>query len=84
MTLPISGAISHSTIMAEFGKTELLGQVPIVMGVRSGGDNGEPAATDEESVAGKVFKDMAKNVIKQVALRNQSQDPTEMVKITTQ
>jgi ATP-binding protein involved in chromosome partitioning len=70
--------------LAEFGKTELLGQVPIIMSVRSGGDNGKPVASDDDSAAGKVFKDMAKNVIKQVALRNQSQDPTEMVKITTQ
>lgn len=40
-----------------------LGAVPIVMGVREGGDNGKPAAMDENSIIGKQFAEIAKKVM---------------------
>lgn len=70
--------------LAEFGKTKLLGQIPIVMGVRTGGDNGKPVVTEDNNVAADAFREIAQNVISQVAVRNQTQEPTEIVKITTQ
>ncbi|MCB0651744.1 MAG: Mrp/NBP35 family ATP-binding protein [Saprospiraceae bacterium] len=70
--------------LAEFGKTKLLGQVPIVMGVRTGGDNGKPVVMENNNPAAEAFKLIAQNVVDQVAWRNKTQDPTEMVKITTQ
>lgn len=40
-----------------------LGAVPIVMGVREGGDKGKPAAMDENSIVGKQFAEIAKKVM---------------------
>jgi len=60
----------------------LLGQVPIVQGIREGGDSGNPPAVDEQSPIGKVFAQIAANVIREVDLRNESMDPTKKVKVS--
>ncbi|KAA3639041.1 MAG: DUF59 domain-containing protein [Bacteroidetes bacterium] len=70
--------------LAEYGKTELLGQIPIVMGVRTGGDNGKPVVLNDGNPASDAFKVIAQNVINRIAWRHQNLDPTERVKITTQ
>lgn len=41
-----------------------LGHVPIVMSVREGGDEGKPAAMDENSIVGKLFADIAQKLMK--------------------
>lgn len=68
--------------LAENMGLPVLGQVPIVMGIREGGDSGTPAALDENSVVGKVFTEIAANVIRQVEFRNANFDPTQKVKVT--
>ncbi|HZL11504.1 MAG TPA: Mrp/NBP35 family ATP-binding protein [Prolixibacteraceae bacterium] len=60
----------------------LLGQVPIVQGIREGSDSGNPPAFDENSPAGIVFAEMAANVIREVENRNLSMDPTTKVKVS--
>jgi len=60
----------------------LLGQIPIVMGIREGGDNGLPAACDEGSPIGKAFEQMAGEVITQLEHRNIFFKPTEKVKVS--
>ena len=62
----------------------LLGQIPIVMGIREGGDNGTPAACDESSITGKSFKDLAAIVIEKLAFRNRHLKPTERVRVKKQ
>lgn len=42
---------------------QFLGAVPIVMGIREGGDNGRPAAMDENSIIGKQFAEIARKVM---------------------
>ena len=68
--------------MAEKLELPMLGQVPIVMGIREGGDSGNPVAFDENSVIGKVFTEIAANVIREVEFRNESMDPTKKVKVS--
>jgi len=58
-----------------------LGQIPIVQSIREGGDNGEPAALDENSITGKAFKDLAASVITALEERNKTIDPTKKVEI---
>ena len=58
-----------------------LGQIPIVQSIREGGDNGEPAALDENSITGKAFKDLAASVITSLDERNKTMDPTKKVEI---
>jgi len=60
---------------------KFLGQIPIVQSIREGGDNGEPAALDENSITGKAFKDLAANVITALDERNKTMDPTKKVEI---
>jgi ATP-binding protein involved in chromosome partitioning len=63
-------------------KVPLLGQIPLVQGIREGGDNGHPVAIDENSPSGKAFMELARETVRQVAIRNASADPTEIVQIS--
>ena len=40
-----------------------LGAVPIVMSIREGGDNGEPAALHDNTIIGQQFAEIAKKVM---------------------
>jgi len=59
----------------------LLGQIPLVQGIREGGDEGKPVANDENSAMGRAFLDLAANTIRQVEQRNALHDPTKKVKV---
>ena len=49
--------------LAEKMNVPLLGQIPLITKIREGGDAGLPAALNENTVEGKIFKDLAKNVM---------------------
>ncbi|MEI7421116.1 MAG: Mrp/NBP35 family ATP-binding protein [Prolixibacteraceae bacterium] len=68
--------------LAEKLQIPLLAQVPLVMSIREGGDNGLPVAWDENSVTGMVFEQLAAEVIVQLEHRNIFFKPTEKVKIS--
>jgi ATP-binding protein involved in chromosome partitioning len=61
--------------LAEQNGTYLLGQIPLVQGVREGGDHGMPAVLDEENLAMPYFMDMAKNIARGLVVL-QSQQAT--------
>ena len=68
--------------LASMSGSMLLGQVPIVQGIRESGDDGKPAVLgDEGSPEVEALMNVAKNVLRQVALRNEMLAPTEMVKV---
>ncbi|MCP3932160.1 MAG: Mrp/NBP35 family ATP-binding protein [Bacteroidetes bacterium] len=67
--------------LAQEGETYLLGQIPIVQGVREGGDKGEPIILKEDNTAAYAFMELAKNTILQVKKRNETQPPTQIVQI---
>lgn len=48
----------------------LLGQIPLVQGIREGGDSGKPAAMDDETMVANAYKELAENVVKAVAIKN--------------
>lgn len=52
----------------------LLGQIPLVAGVREGGDKGMPAVLDENNPTKQVFIDIAKRVAQQVVIANISKN----------
>lgn len=60
----------------------LLAQIPLVLSIREGGDNGLPAAWVEDSVTGMVFEQLAAEVIVQLEHRNIFFKPTEKVKVS--
>ena len=68
-------------ILAEKLGLKLLGQVPILQDIREGGDNGMPVAADADTITGKAFAEIAKNMVHQVHIRNIQKAPTKKVKI---
>jgi ATP-binding protein involved in chromosome partitioning len=66
--------------LAKESNSMLLGQVPLVQGIREAGDGGKPAILhQEELISRPVFLKIAQNVVRQVALRNETMGPTQMV-----
>jgi ATP-binding protein involved in chromosome partitioning len=49
--------------LAEEMNVPLLGQIPLITRIREGGDNGSPAALNEDTIEGKIFKALANNAI---------------------
>jgi len=67
--------------LAEASNVNLLGQIPIVQGIREGGDTGKPAALDPESITGRAFHELAQSTAQQIAIRNANLEPTKIVEI---
>jgi ATP-binding protein involved in chromosome partitioning len=65
--------------LAKQSNSLLLGQIPLVMGIREGGDAGKPAILGDEPITKDAFLEVAKNVARQLALRNEMLAPTEKV-----
>lgn len=68
---------------AEENGVELLGQVPIEMGIREGGDTGAPmAATHPDSETGRAFMHLAERVANQLAAQavSKPRKPTIMLR----
>lgn len=59
--------------MAQRFDTDLLGQIPLVAGIREGGDKGMPAVLDGHNPAKPLFLDVASKVARKVAIVNAAQ-----------
>jgi ATP-binding protein involved in chromosome partitioning len=68
--------------LARMGDTELLGQIPLIQGVRESGDAGYPAVLREDSPARPFFLRLAEGVAREVARRNAAGDSTPIVRLT--
>jgi ATP-binding protein involved in chromosome partitioning len=66
--------------LAEESGTDILGQIPIVESICSGGDAGTPAALDD-SATGLAFMTLADTVVKKVDKRNAEMAPTLRVEV---
>ncbi len=60
----------------------LLGQIPLVIGIRESGDAGYPAALKDD-LSGKAFNELAQNLARQVAIRNAGMEKTIKVEINS-
>ncbi len=67
--------------MAEEMNVPLLGEIPIDEKIMQGGESGRPQALDWNSKTGRAFREIAANIVKQIEIRNQNQNPTSTVKI---
>ncbi len=67
--------------MADQFELEFLGEIPIVQGIREGGDKGVPAVMDDEPVAKKAFSTLAQTIARNVAIRNANLTPTKVIEI---
>lgn len=68
-------------MLADQFEVPFLGEVPIVQSIREGGDRGIPAVMDDEPVSQKVFKDIAREVARNVSIRNANLDPTKILEV---
>ena len=68
--------------LAEDLKLPLLGQIPLVQGIREAGDVGHPAALQEGTVVAQEFNEIARKMVEQLNIRNKTMDPTKVVPIT--
>ena len=65
--------------MAKLSNSMLLGQIPLVQGIREGGDAGKPALLSGNEMVQAAFKKIAENTARQVANRNELIEPTRPV-----
>jgi ATP-binding protein involved in chromosome partitioning len=63
--------------LAEELQVPFLGEIPLVQGIREGGDTGTPAVLNEDHPAALPFLTVAGNVAQQVAIRNATLQPTQ-------
>jgi len=61
---------------------KLLGEIPLVQGIREAGDAGKPIATVDGSPSAIAFDLISANVIEQLNWRHKNLDPTKVVKMT--
>jgi ATP-binding protein involved in chromosome partitioning len=67
--------------LAQIGHTALLGQVPLVQGIRESGDAGKPAILTNNHIVSDAFFEIAKSTARQIAVRNETMAPTQVVAI---
>jgi len=67
--------------LAKMSKSVLLGQIPLVQGIREAGDNGKPALLQEDSLLSEPFVKVAENTIRETAIRNESFAPTKIIQV---
>jgi ATP-binding protein involved in chromosome partitioning len=58
-----------------------LGQIPLVQGIREGGDAGVPAMLGDDLVTKEAFSAFADNAIRSIAMRNANIDATKVVEV---
>lgn len=66
--------------LAEKFDVPVLGQIPLVQGIRESGDNGYPVVL-KESITADAFGNLAQSLAQQVAIRNSSKDKTKTVEV---
>jgi len=76
----IFGKEGCSRLAAQHG-IPLLGQIPLIQGIREGSDSGEPVVL-KKGPAGEAFKTIADNLTIQLLKRNTTMEPTRIVEIT--
>ncbi len=67
--------------LAKLSESMLLGQIPLIMGIREAGDLGKPIVLHNEPETTRAFMHVAQNVARQVAIRNEMYEPTARVEV---
>jgi ATP-binding protein involved in chromosome partitioning len=67
-------------ILADRFEVPFLGEVPLVQGIREAGDKGAPVVMQEGPTA-EAFQNIAKELARNVALRNANLEPTQKLQV---
>ncbi len=68
--------------LAEQFELPFLGQIPLVMEIREGGDKGKPVINSENEICKEAFTKFASEVARRVALRNANLPVTKVIEVT--
>ncbi len=69
--------------LAEDLNTSFLGEIPLVQSIREAGDVGHPVALQNDSPLENAFKEITKQTLSELLVRNEKLPQTEIVRITT-
>ena len=67
--------------LADEYEIPFLGQIPLVQGIREGGDKGVPVMVSDDPVSRKAFEEFAGNAARSIAMRNANMKTTQVVEI---
>lgn len=67
--------------LAEEYDLPFLGQIPLVQGIREGGDEGVPIMAGDDSITQKAFTDFASAAVRSISMRNANMTATEVVEV---
>jgi ATP-binding protein involved in chromosome partitioning len=67
--------------LAKMSESMLLGQIPLIMGIRESGDLGKPIVLHNEPMTKRAFMNVAENTARQIAIRNEYLAPTQKVRL---
>ena len=67
--------------LAEEFDIPFLGQIPLVQGIREGGDMGIPVMVGDDETTRKAFNNFAGNTVRSIAMRNANIEATKIVEI---
>ena len=67
--------------LAEAANIPLLGEIPLVQGIRESGDAGRPAVLQQGTPSKHAFMEMCDNVINSLNWRNENIEPTKVVPV---
>jgi ATP-binding protein involved in chromosome partitioning len=67
--------------LADMFEVPFLGQIPITMSIREGGDEGKPALNGTDEISKLAIQKVAQQIARQIAMRNANVAPTKIVEI---
>ena len=67
--------------LAKMSQSVLLGQVPLIQGIREAGDGGTPALLQADEQLHGPFVNVAENTLRQVGIRNELLEPTQIIQV---
>ena len=67
--------------LAEEYEIPLLGQIPLVQGIREGGDTGVPVMMSDDTITKKAFIEFAGHAVRSIAMRNANMEATRVVEV---
>jgi len=67
--------------LADLFEIPFLGQIPITLSIREGGDEGKPAYLNGDQISQKAIDDVAQQIARNISIRNANLDPTKVVQM---
>jgi ATP-binding protein involved in chromosome partitioning len=67
--------------LADMFEIPFLGQLPITMSIREGGDMGKPALLNGDEISQQAIDKIAQQIARQISIRNANLDPTKVVEM---